>query len=312
LSAEPEAGILSLVLSQPEVSPVDRRPVVERRAPEGDGSAEQGLLGLFGLPFIDLEPLLPSIDWAALHEEICLGLAQVPLDYTGGSHRSMGIMPPSRAGEVVTDYGEVIRGLDAASFETFRSLSDDPSAIDAAKRAELEFGEERSVPLSRRQMAWLKIRFGVYFPWKGYLELIPNRTWGDKANAAGKRFTRIAEAFFPRTIAFVSSLPFVEIGRCNIMGVEAFDHGTVHRDGHPEEQTEPDPFISFCPAADKTLYLWDEASQVEHPVAARAYWFNDFDYHGVRPSPFFRYSVRVDGPFEPAFLERIKAHARSH
>jgi len=26
-------------------------------------------------------------------------LTQVPIDYTGGSHRAMGIMPPSRRGE---------------------------------------------------------------------------------------------------------------------------------------------------------------------------------------------------------------------
>jgi hypothetical protein len=292
-------------VSVPDVLPPSSAPLPRRR----DG---QGLLGLFGLPFVDLGPLLPVVDWTALHDEICLGLSQVPLDYTGGSHRSMGIMPPSRAEEAITDYGEVIRGLDDASFETFRSLADDPTAIDTANRAELEFGEERSVPLSRRQMAWLKIRYGVYFPWKGYLELIPNRAWGEKASATGKRFTRVAEAFFPRTIAFVASLPFVAVGRCNIMGVEAFDYGTVHRDGDPAEQTEPDQFISFCPAADKRLFLWDEAAQREHDVDARAYWFNDFDYHGVRSAPFFRYSVRVDGVFEPAFLERVEAFARSH
>jgi len=281
------------------------------RSPARPPRSRDGLLGLLGRPFIDLEPLLPVTDWGALHDEICLGLAQVPLDYTGGSHRSMGIMPPSRAEEVVTDYGEVIRGLDAQSFETFRSLADDPGAIDTAKRSQIEFGEERSVPLSRRQMAWLKIRFGVYFPWKGYLELMPNKTWGEKASPEGKRFTRVAEAFFPNTIAFVRRLPFTHIGRCNIMGVEAFDYGTVHRDGHPEEQREPDQFISFCPAADKTLFVWDEAAKREHDVDARAYWFNDFDYHGVRSAPFFRYSVRVDGVFEPAFLEQIEAHARS-
>ena len=270
------------------------------------------MLGLYGRPFIDLAPLLPAVDWSVLHDEICLGLAQIPLDYTGGSHRSMGIMPPSRADEVVVDYGEVIRELDAASFETFRALSDDPRAIDAEKRTDLEFGEERSVPLSRRQMSWLKIRFGVYFPWKGYLELIPNKTWDEKASPEGKRFTRIAETFFPRTVAFAKSLPFVHIGRCNIMGVEAFDHGTVHRDGEPEEQEEPDHFITFCPAANKTLFLWDEEAQREHEIDARVYWFNDFDYHGVRAAPYFRYSVRVDGLFQPAFLERIQAHARSH
>ncbi len=266
-----------------------------------------GIKGLYGRPYVDLEPYLDLDRLPELHEEICIALASVPVDYTGGSHRSMGIMPPSRAEEVVVDYGEVIRSLSAADFETFRSLSDAPERLDVARRAELTFGEERDVPLSRRQMLWLKVRFGVYFPWKAYVELIPNRSWADKASAEGKSFTRVARAFFPKTISFVESLPFERIGRCNVMGLEAFDHGTVHRDGDPDEQTAPDQFITFVPGGDKRLFLWDDAAGREVPVEARAYWFNDFDYHGVAPAPRFRYSVRVDGVFRPEFLGRLEA-----
>ncbi len=39
------------------------------------------------------------------------------------------------------------------------------------------------------------------------------------------------------------------------------------------------------------------------------YWFNDMDWHGVEPDPFFRYSIRVDGVFEPGFLARVRRHA---
>ena len=42
-------------------------------------------------------------------------------------------------------------------------------------------------------------------------------------------------------------------------------------------------------------------------VDARAYWFNDMDYHGVLADPFFRYSVRVDGTFVPGFVEQLQA-----
>lgn len=272
------------------------------RVAEGASS----LVGLYGRPWLDLEPYLDTSSFAELHEEICLGLAQTPLDYTGGSHRAMGIMPKSKEADALVDYQEIIRGLDDASFETFRALADDPRAIDPARRGATEFGEERAVPLSRRQMQWLKIRYGVYFPWKGYVELIPNRRWEDKSDAAGKAFTRVARAFFPKTIAFVQSLPFRQIGRCNIMGLEAFDYGTVHRDGDPEEQEEPDQFITFCPGANKRLYLWDDGLAREIDVSARVYWFNDFDYHGVRAAPFFRYSVRVDGVFTDELLALLE------
>lgn len=265
-----------------------------------------GLRGLFGRPFVDLEPYLDLAALPAIHEEVCLGLANLPVDYTGGSHRSMGIMPPSRTDEVVRDYGEAIRAMDHTAFAVFRSLADDPSAIDPARRGEQEFGEEREVPLSRRQMLWLKYRHGIYFPWKVYVELMPNRWWGDKANPAGKRFTRTAEAVFPRTLAWVRSLPFTSVGRCNIMGLEAHDHGTVHRDGEPDAQVHPDPFITVCPGPAKRLYLWDELRRSKTPVTGRAYWFNDHDYHGVEADPYFRYSIRVDGVFRDDFADRLR------
>ncbi|XXX81594.1 hypothetical protein WMF30_22825 [Sorangium sp. So ce134] len=290
-------------------------------------SGTQGITGIFARPYIDLEPYLDLAPLGEIHEEICLGLTQVPIDYTGGSHRTMGIMPPSRLGEALADYGEVIRGLSDEEFATFQRLSDDPSAIDRSARDALEFGEEREIPLSRRQMLWLKFRHGVYFPWKVYVELIPNRYWSDKSRSEGKDFTRLARSFFPKTIAYVKRLPFSSIGRCNIMGLEANDHGTVHRDGEgatgdgangegESAAREPDHFITLCPAGDKRLFLWDERARRKTAVAGRAYWFNDHDYHGVEADPFFRYSVRIDGTFTPEFIAALRrdhgSAARSH
>jgi hypothetical protein len=226
----------------------------------------------------------------------------MPTGYTGGSHRSMGIMPPGHEHEALVDYQEVIRGLDDTTFSTFRSLSDDPRAIDPQRR-DVQFGEERDVPLSPRQMLWLKMRHRVYFPWKVYAELIPNHRWEDKCNPAGKSFTRHAEALFPRTVSFVKSLPFTHIGRCNVMGLEAHDHGTVHRDG--VTRGRPEPFLTICPAGDKRLYVFDPRTSGRIPVEGRVVWFNDHDYHGVFADPFFRYSIRVDGAFTREFQDEL-------
>ena len=273
------------------------------------------ITGIWGRPFVDLEPHLDLTALPALHEEICLGLAQVPLDWTGGSHRSMGIMPPSRRDEALVDYGEVIAAMSVPELARFVALGDDPRSVDPAlfapeRRHELHFGEEQDHPLSRRQMRYLAFRHGVYFPWKAYFEMIPNLYWDEKSDAEGKAFTREALVFFPRTVAFVRSLPFAHIGRCNIMGVEGHDHATVHRDGDPAVKTAVDHFITFCPAGDKRLFLWSEDERRELVIDARAYWFNDSDYHGVKADPHFRYSVRVDGVFRPGFLETLERAAR--
>jgi hypothetical protein len=271
------------------------------------------LRGVFpgaSLPYVPLDRFIDASVLPAIHEEVCFALTQVAVDYTGGSHRSMGIMPPSRMGEALVDYGEVIRDLSPDAFAIFRSLADDPASIEASRASDLEFGEEKEHPLSRRQMLWLKFRHKVYFPWKAYVELIPNRYWGDKSSGEGKEFTRLARTFFPKTIELARSLPFIEIGRCNVMGLEANDHGTVHRDGDPADQDEPDHFITICPSGDKRLFLWDEDTQAKTHVTGRAYWFNDHDYHGVDADPFFRYSIRIDGVFRPDFLEMIRSETR--
>lgn len=263
------------------------------------------ITGIFGKPFLDLEPYLDLSALPAIHEEVCLALPQIAVEYTGGSHRSMGIVPPSLREEPWVDYGEVLRAMSDEHFATFRALADDPASIPTDAREKLEFGEEREVPLNRKQMLWLKYRFGVYFPWKVFVELIPNRWWTDKANPEGKSFTRIARTFFPKTLAFVQQLPFQSIGRCNVMGLEANDFGTVHHDADPVTEP-PSPFITLCPAGDKRLFLWDESTRTKHPVESRAYWFNDGDFHGVEASPRFRYSIRIDGAFTPEFMDRLR------
>jgi hypothetical protein len=260
--------------------------------------------GIWGEPFIDLEPYLDLAGLDVVHEEVCLGLAQVPAAYTGGSHRSMGIMPSALEAEAGTDYVAVLRSLSEAERTTFASLADDPLA--AREADTLDFGEERPLTLSRRQQLWLEYRFGVYFPWQVYYEMIPNHYWDEKSDAEGKRFTREARTFFPRTIELVQRLPFSQIGRCNIMGLKAHHHGTVHLDGDPKTKPEVDHFVALCPGGNKRLFLWDDERSERLFVDRRAYWFNDSDYHGVEPAPFFRYSIRVDGVFRPEFLRELR------
>lgn len=279
------------------------------------GVAGTDLVGLYGRPFLVLDELLQLPPLDAIHEEVCLALAQVPVEYTGGSHRSMNIMPPSQRDGAVVDYVEVLRGLDDDQWARFVGLADDAAAFVDVDRSDI--GEERGAPLSRRQMLWLKVRHGVYFPWKAYVEMIPNATWGDKANPQGKRFTRTARQFFPQTVALVEKLPFVAIGRCNLMGLESNDWGTVHRDGDPDEQDAPDEFITLyppvAPGRQKQLFVWDETTQTRHVVdGARAVWFNDFDHHGVAAAPWFRYSLRIDGVFTDDFRAAIRARFGRH
>ena len=262
---------------------------------------------LLGGPYVDLERYVDVAALGELDDEVCAGLACVATDYTGGSHKSMGIVPPSSAHDRDVDYGQVIAAMSRADFARFIALSDTPYDFDLDRRTEYEFGEEREWPLSRRQMRFLEFRHRVYFPWKVFYELVPNWRWEDRARGEGKMFTDEARCFFPRTIAFIERLPFARIGRCNILGLQSHDHGTVHHDG--EEESEVGHFITLCPRGDKRLFLWDEERRLPIPVHGRAYWFDDRNYHGIAADPFFRYSIRVDGAFQPEFLRRLRSEA---
>lgn len=261
---------------------------------------------IWGHPYIDLEPYLDLGALDAVDEEVSFGLAQVPLEYTGGSHRTLGIVPPSELERArYVDYGEVIARMSRAEFARFVALSDAPGEFDLARQADYEFGEEKEYPLSRRQMLYLKFRHGVYFPWQVFYEMIPTLDWADKSRGEGKAFTREAEARFPLLVAWVKRLPFTEIGRCNILGLEANHDGTIHQDGDPDDP-EAEHFVTICPRGDKRLFLWDEETRTKTHVPGRAYWFNDHGYHGVEADPYFRYSIRVDGVFDARFLERLR------
>ena len=266
------------------------------------------IAGIFGRPFVDLEPYVDLEELAALDDEISFGLTEVPVTYTGGSHKWMGIVPPSLRNDPYADYGQAISRMTRPEFARFAALSDTPEAFDPDRRAEYEFGEERPWPLSRRQMLYLEYRHGVYFPWKVFYELVPNQAWAERAEADGKAFTDEARRVFPRTVAFIERLPFERLGRCNLLGLQSNDHGTIHRDA--EDDPEVGHFITLCPRGDKRLFLWDEARRAPLPIVRRAYWFDDRNYHGVAADPFFRYSIRVDGVFRPDFLARLEGDLR--
>jgi Rieske 2Fe-2S family protein len=196
------------------------------------------------------------------------------------------------------------------------ALADEPesgSPLDLADPT-LAFGDETDRPFSRAQMRFLEARYGVYFPWKVCYHLLENDRWEDKHSGAGKEFSAEARAVFPKTVAFVESLPLLEIGRVVIFGLLANDHAPAHRDSEPGKSLAIAQSISFEPSRGapgtegrhKRFYLTNSDNTTELDVESPIYWFNDMDWHGVHADPFFRYSVRVDGVYEPEFLERVR------
>lgn len=261
------------------------------------------LCGIFGEPYLDLEPFFDTTGFGDLDDEITGALPDLDVSYTGGSLKWMGVVAPWVHDDPFVDYMHVIEGMSPGELERFTSFGDAPAA--PCPGGQRRFGDETDNPLSTRQMLYLKYRYGVYFPWKVCWHLLENDRWEDKHSGEGKDFEPEARRLLPKTVAFIESLPFREIGRCVLFGIEANDHAPAHRDSEPGRALSIAQSISFDPRGDKGFYLVDPAGQNQTVVESRIYWFNDMDYHGVLAAPRFRYSVRVDGVFEPDFVERL-------
>jgi Rieske 2Fe-2S family protein len=271
--------------------------------------AGPGFCGIWGLPYVDLAPLFDTAPLTQVDAEVCLGLSRVATSYTGGSLKWMGVVAPHVQGDGYVDFMHVIEGFSREEFAAFVSLADAPGDFDLDRHRDYRFGDETDHPLTKRQMLYLKYRYGVYFPWKVAYHLLDNVWWEDKNLGAGKAFHREACEVFPRTVQFIRALPFREIGRVVLFGLEANDHAPLHRDTVPGSRDEVQHCITLCPRANKRFYLADPELTTRVHVTTPLYWFNDMDWHGVEPDPYFRYSIRIDGVFEPGFVHDLERYA---
>ncbi|MGC4079509.1 MAG: aromatic ring-hydroxylating dioxygenase subunit alpha [Rubrivivax sp.] len=271
--------------------------------------------GVLGRPYVDLSPFLDITCFDELHDELTRGLAEVESSYTGGSLKWMGVCAPSVEKDPYRDYMHVIRALPRDELEALIALGDaDPKDFDLDKPETVALGDETDHPLTKAQMRWLELRHGVYFPWKVCYHLLENERWEDNHSGEGKDFGEEARRVFPKTVAFIESLPFTEIGRAVVFGLMPNDHAPAHRDSEPGKALGVAQSISFQPsrgaplAGDrhKRFYLLAPDGSNEIVVDAPIYWFSDMDFHGVHADPYFRYSIRVDGVFDKRFLARLR------
>lgn len=264
------------------------------------------LCGIFGRPYADLSELVDTSCFPELDDEIVCALPRVEPSYTGGSLKWMGVTAPWVDRDPYVDYMHAIERFSREELVRFVSYGEAPEGFDPDDPGTHSFGDETDNPLTREQMLYLKYRYGVYFPWKVCYHLLENDRWEDKHSGEGKDFTDEARRLFPRTVEFIESLPFEEIGRCVLFGIEANDHAPAHRDSEPGKALSIAQSVSFAPRAGKRFYVCDPTGGSKTVVETPIYWFNDMDYHGVEPDPFFRYSIRVDGVFEQGFVDRVR------
>lgn len=260
---------------------------------------------MFGRPYLDLGPYVETTKLDAIDREITLALSHLDSEYTGGTLKYMGVVAPWVMDDGYLDAMDAVRAMTEREYEEFVSLGDDEVDPVPYERRMEGYGDETDRPFSRAQQRLLSVRHGAYFPWKCCYHLLANERWEDKHSGEGKRFSDEALEHFALTIEWVRSLPFIEMGRVVIFGLEPNDHAPLHRDSEPGQSETVAQCVMLAPRKGKRFYLQNRREDPPLVIDARAFWFNDMDYHGVMADPFFRYSLRIDGVFDPAFVREL-------
>lgn len=236
-----------------------------------------------GVPYFRLDSLLSDSDAKILDREISWGLTlAAETSHSEGSEFSRGDAELSLYDHQFKDCGFAKDELTPEEAERFQTLS---------------------FPQRAR---YLKIAKKAYLPWATCYSLTNITSWVRKMETQGKVFTEESKRLFPNLIDWAQSLPvFKGIGRIEILGMDPCQHATCHRDTDPAVWKQKDQLLMLSPRGDKRFYIFDEVKKEKIYANSKLFTFDDLAYHGVDSSPYFTYSVRIDGPFTEEYDRKI-------
>ena len=280
-------------------------PIQSDIRPEEDPRSK--IEGLYGQPLVDLSPILNPCPIHIIDTEACLGLASVQTFHSGGNLQDLEVTLDDELTTSVRDFGQVIRNFSDQEFKEFVSISDTPDVFDVNKKHEYVFGEDTDLKLNDRQMKFLKYKHGIFFSWQTvYLLAAPEESGWSNLRKTKSHFSADARKYFPHLCKYVETLPFDNISRVAILGIDPLHFGMTHFDRGVDCFPEPNEFVVIAPNDKKRFFVTDSSGENRHYSSSHLYWFNDFDYHGVETDPFFRYSIRIDGKFSEKFKKTLK------
>ena len=247
--------------------------------------------GKFRQPIINMDQYIDHSMDDELHIECCLGLAraenyQVSMAYGG--------LPPEER--------EKFNGKDSWS-EMLRELKKhDPTGV---HRQVIEniFATEDKDTATGIVYRYMYFAVGAVIPWFYGLLLKRNR-FRDKT--ASLHDWEPSARHFPKLLEYIKTLPFKDVGR--VLFFATYPNGGVvtHRDSVLAEHKDHNINLFFS-SGQRPSYIWDEIEKTKTYLdpAARSYFFNNRDYHGVDPEPVFRYTLRIDGTFTDELCEQL-------
>ena len=268
--------------------------------------------GIGGKPYIDLEPFLDMNGFAALHPEICRGLA-LSREY---AKEGSWIEP----GHAYKDMSYTVDWKPVQdAFKEYQALSsDDPIKIAGQDIFPKDFKDYKQRNLFTR---YLKAALGANDPYNYYF-LWEEGDWNSRNIEKDKTEE---SRFFPGVVSWVENLVvqniISKIGRVMFFVCEPDGLQWEHRDLYGKNgmlasnQYTPhrSEFIHLRYKTKRGFYLWDYENCSKTFINSRAAFFNDQDWHGGDRGKEQTYSLRVDCVFTDEFREKIGvSHLKSY
>ena len=248
----------------------------------------QPLITINGKPYLHLD-LLDDNTANEIHDEVVWGMAQ-----TDNTIFSVG--DDYSRGDAYTRYFD-------SDYKDVKYARQELTHAEEERIKNLQVDEYKKQKILER---YLKFSKGAYYPWRDVYPIMYSQ-WNEQEHTAGKYIPAEAKKLFPGTIKWIwSKLPFKQIGRVNIFGVDSSQHITVHRDNNPYVMGVDHHSIMLCPAKNKRSFIYDQEKDVKHYVDSNCYVFHDLNFHGVDANPEWTYSIRVDGLFTDEFQQQIE------
>ena len=254
---------------------------------------EFGILGVGKnrTPIINMDQYIDHSKDADLHIECCKGLA-MSKDY--GTGMLIGALPPHE----VERYSGRTSWSEMLSSDQFKSL--DPTGVHQKTIEEISYlGGADAYTMINKYMYYA---LGSVIPWFFTLYLKNNNF-----NTKTKDVTQWTEAAarFPNVVEYINILPFKEIGRVLFFATYPNAGVVTHRDSPVVEHSDHNINLFFD--SGRPSFVWDEIKKekVYLDQSAKSYFFNNRDYHGVDPEPYFRYTLRVDGTFTDEVCDQL-------
>lgn len=108
---------------------------------------------------------------------------------------------------------------------------------------------------------------------------------------------------FPKTVDFIKSLPFAEIGRVLFFVSYHYLHSDIHYDRKDNCFDGKHHFIWLNPGRQKEFFLIDDEDR-KHSIQSKSAFFNTRYLHGAAAAGKMTYSLRVDGHLDEEFCKK--------